>query len=288
VASVELSLYAVSSFDLTIGDLAASTGIAEPTLRMWEQRHGFPSPIRTPSGHRRYSHEQVELIERVVAGRNAGLSLSTAIERAQLTPAPTGLSLFSLLCRRRPELEARSIRKRALIAFSHGIEDEVLARAEAELMFGCFQRELFYRSSQARWDELAACTVATAVFADFDRPAFRGRGPAEIPIDRHQQLGREWGIVAYGGRSSICMVAREPASSSVDAPSSERSFEMVWTADPAAVRDLSEACIAAAGVHAPELAERAATVLDAGAAMVASDQGRLTAAILNRTLADLR
>jgi DICT domain-containing protein len=278
----------MSNFDLSIGDLAARTGVAEPTLRMWERRHGFPSPVRTPSGHRRYSHEQVELIERVISGRSAGLSLSTAIERAQLPAAPTGMSLFSLLCRRRPELEPRSIRKRALIAFSHGIEDEVLARAEAQLMFACFQRELFYRSSQARWDELAESTLAAAVFADFGRAAFPGRGPAEIPIERRQQLAREWAIVAYGGRSSICMVAREPASSSVDAPSSERSFEMVWTADPGAVRDLSEACVDAARVHAPELAERAATALDAESIAVASDQARLTAAILNRTLADLR
>jgi DICT domain-containing protein len=126
------------------------------------------------------------------------------------------------------------------------------------------------------------------VFADFGRAAFPGRGPAEIPIERRQQLAREWAIVAYGGRSSICMVAREPASSSVDAPSSERSFEMVWTADPGAVRDLSEACVDAARVHAPELAERAATALDAESIAVASDQARLTAAILNRTLADLR
>jgi DICT domain-containing protein len=278
----------VSSFELTIGDLAARTGVAEPTLRMWERRHGFPSPVRTPSGHRRYSQEQVELIERVVSGRNAGLSLSTAIERAQLPAAPTGVSLFSLLCRRRPELEPRSIRKRALIAFSHGIEDEVLARAEAQLMFACFQRELFYRSSQARWEELAESTVAAAVFADFDRAALPGRGPAEIPIERHQQLAREWAIVAYGGRSSICMVAREPASSSVDAPSPERSFEMVWTADPAAVRDLSTACVDAARVHFPRLAERAATSLEAESLAFTSDQARLTAAILNRTLADLR
>jgi DICT domain-containing protein len=205
-----------------------------------------------------------------------------------MPPAPTAMSLFSLLCRRRPELEPRSIRKRAMIAFSHGIEDEILARAEAQLMFACFQRELFYRNSQARWNELAVCTVATAVFADFDRATLPGRGPAEIPIERHQQLGREWAIVAYGGRSSICMVAREPASSSVEAPSSERSFEMVWTAEPGAARDLCEVCVDAARVHAPELAERAAMALDAESLAVPSDQARLTAAILNRTLADLR
>ena len=39
---------------LTIGELAERTGLSPTTLRMWEQRHGFPTPVRLPSGHRRY------------------------------------------------------------------------------------------------------------------------------------------------------------------------------------------------------------------------------------------
>ena len=35
------------------------TGIATGTLRMWEQRHGFPVPERSPSGHRRYRESEV-------------------------------------------------------------------------------------------------------------------------------------------------------------------------------------------------------------------------------------
>jgi DICT domain-containing protein len=278
----------LSTFELTIGDLSNRTGVAEATLRVWERRYGFPRPVRTPSRHRRYSDEQVELIERVLSLRAAGLSLTTAIERAQTAERPRGMSLFSLLLRRRPELDLSSIRKPTLIAFSRAIEDEVLARAEAEVMFGCFQREMFYRSSEGRWRELCESAVAAAVFADFGSASAPDRGPAEIPIDRRQQIAREWAIVAYGGRSSICMVARESASSNVDAPSPERTFEMVWTANPAAVRDLAQACANTAAVFAPKLAERAATVLDDESQAIAADPAPLTTAILNRTLGHLR
>ena len=35
---------------LAIKEVAERTGIAAGTIRMWEQRYGFPEPARTPSG----------------------------------------------------------------------------------------------------------------------------------------------------------------------------------------------------------------------------------------------
>jgi MerR family transcriptional regulator, light-induced transcriptional regulator len=163
-----------------------------------------------------------------------------------------------------------------------------LARAEADVMFACFQREAFYRSSQARWRQLSECAVAAAVFADFSSPSLPQRGPAEIPIERSQQIAREWAIVSYGGRSSICMVGRELASSSVEAPSSERSFEMAWTANPSAVRDLAQACADAAAPFAPHVAERTAAALDDESSLAPTDAAVITGAILKRTLGHLR
>ena len=57
---------------MSISDVVERTGVAEGTLRMWERRHGFPVPERLPSGHRRYSEEQVELVLRVLAARASG------------------------------------------------------------------------------------------------------------------------------------------------------------------------------------------------------------------------
>ncbi len=136
---------------ITIGELVRLTGVAEPTLRMWERRHGFPNPTRTPSGHRRYTEAQLEQVRRVVAGRAAGLSLTAAISRAQSPSTTERLSLFATIRRRPPELRPRLIGRPAMIVLSDAIEDECLARAEQQVLFGCFQQERFYRQAQARW-----------------------------------------------------------------------------------------------------------------------------------------
>lgn len=50
---------------LSIGEVAAATGISAETLRMWERRYGRPEAVRLPSGHRRYGPEQVRWLRRV-------------------------------------------------------------------------------------------------------------------------------------------------------------------------------------------------------------------------------
>src|ERR1700759_5160472 len=95
---------------LSIGDVVAATGVGEATLRAWERRFGFPSPRREPSGHRRYSREEVERIRAVVRERDRGLSLAVAIDR--VTAEPSGPpSLFAPLRERRPDLLPVQIRK---------------------------------------------------------------------------------------------------------------------------------------------------------------------------------
>jgi DNA-binding transcriptional MerR regulator/methylmalonyl-CoA mutase cobalamin-binding subunit len=42
-----------------MGAVTRRTGIGEHTLRAWERRFGFPDPKRLPSGHRRYTADQV-------------------------------------------------------------------------------------------------------------------------------------------------------------------------------------------------------------------------------------
>lgn len=42
-----------------MGAVTRRTGITEHTLRAWERRFGFPKPIRLPSGHRRFTVDQV-------------------------------------------------------------------------------------------------------------------------------------------------------------------------------------------------------------------------------------
>ena len=59
-----------------MGAVTRRTGLSDHTLRAWERRFGFPKPIRLPSGHRRYTGEQVQqllLINKALAcGYRAG------------------------------------------------------------------------------------------------------------------------------------------------------------------------------------------------------------------------
>lgn len=50
---------------LSIGELAAATGISVDTLRVWERRYGKPRPQRLPSGHRRYPRSLVAWLRKV-------------------------------------------------------------------------------------------------------------------------------------------------------------------------------------------------------------------------------
>lgn len=72
---------------LTIGEVAAMSGVAADTVRAWERRHAAVSPERTPAGHRRYRIHDVETLRRVrhnlVARR---LSLKLAVAEARGLP----------------------------------------------------------------------------------------------------------------------------------------------------------------------------------------------------------
>src|SRR3712207_4913702 len=118
--------------DLAIREVAEATGIAAGTIRMWEQRYGFPDPQRTASGYRRYSDDDVEALRRVASFRRLGLSIPAAIERvrgaAEVTDRPSIYAAVAAIDEMaRPQL----LRKQTLVAISRAIEHETLAHAAA-------------------------------------------------------------------------------------------------------------------------------------------------------------
>lgn len=64
---------------ISIGAVCRQTGIAAATLRKWEERYGFPSPVRTAGDHRVFRPSDLEaLIEisrRMAAGQRAGVAV---------------------------------------------------------------------------------------------------------------------------------------------------------------------------------------------------------------------
>jgi DNA-binding transcriptional MerR regulator/methylmalonyl-CoA mutase cobalamin-binding subunit len=68
--------HTASAASIPIRTLAALTGVNAITLRAWERRYGLLKPQRTPSGHRLYSHQHVELVRRVQALIARGVPVS--------------------------------------------------------------------------------------------------------------------------------------------------------------------------------------------------------------------
>lgn len=67
------------SSTFSVGRVAEMTGIAPATLRIWERRYGVPEPVRLPSGHRRYTADQVRWLRRVAEALALGARPGTIL-----------------------------------------------------------------------------------------------------------------------------------------------------------------------------------------------------------------
>lgn len=69
----------------SIAAAARATGLTQHTLRAWERRFGFPVPHRLPSGHRRFTREQVERLKLIkhalLLGHRASAVVPLPVER---------------------------------------------------------------------------------------------------------------------------------------------------------------------------------------------------------------
>jgi DNA-binding transcriptional MerR regulator len=57
---------------MSIGEVAAVTGVPAETLRTWERRYGFPAPERSEGGHRLYSRAAVSRLRQAVRAIDMG------------------------------------------------------------------------------------------------------------------------------------------------------------------------------------------------------------------------
>ncbi|HEY7793774.1 MAG TPA: DICT sensory domain-containing protein [Gaiellaceae bacterium] len=244
---------------LTIGQMARRTGVSVPTLRAWEDRYGFPRPVRLGSGHRRFTETDCDVVGAVVRLRGGGLSLEAAIARATADAERPPTSLFASLRARRPELAPWLVRKRALVGISRAIEDECLARGERGVLLGGFQEERHYRDSEPRWRELSRVAAAALALADFELVAEPEAGPVEIPLQPASPLHREWALVWDGPGFGACLVAWERLGHG--GPDGARPFEALWSVEPEVVRTAALVLLGAAAAAAPEAAAGARALL---------------------------
>jgi DICT domain-containing protein len=239
--------------DLAIKDVAERTGIAAGTIRMWEQRYGFPEPDRTAAGYRRYSDDDVESLRRVASYRRLGLSIPAAIDRVR-TDAGTALeqpSIYAAVSAIDGSARPHLLRKATLIALSRAIEHETLAAATSPIIFGAFQEEQRFRGVEHRYRRMARQADATTVFADFASERREPGRPVEIPIDLDDAIGNEWAVIVDAPGYSACLLAWEhPRQHAID--DAHRRFEAIWTVHPRAVRRAAQVAARLAGQVDPE------------------------------------
>ncbi len=243
---------------LSIKDVAERSGLAAGTIRMWEQRYGFPEPERTGAGYRVYAEEDVEALRRALAFRHRGLSVPAAIERARETGGPADRpSIYAAVASTDHGGRPQVLKKSTLVALSRAIEHETLAQAASPVLFSAFQHEAFYREVEARYRRIARFSDAVVAFADFPELRRPQGGPIEVPIAAEDRLGNEWAVIVDAPGYAACLLAWEvPGTTQPGDPGDlSRRFEAIWTLDPRATR--KAACVAArlAGRVDPELGE---------------------------------
>ena len=269
--------------DLAIKDVAERTGIAPGTIRMWEQRYGFPEPGRTASGYRRYTDDDVESLRRIASYRRLGLSIPAAIERVRAADVPSDRpSIYAAVATVDPSARPHLLRKSTLVALSQAMEHEALARAASPVLFAAFQEERFYRPVEHRYRRLAAQADAACVFADFGEVRRPRGGPVELPIDLDDAIGNEWALIIDAPGYCSCLLAWEhPREEAVDAA---RRFEAIWTVHPRATRRAAQVAAKLAGqIDAEYGAELDALLTDRPLAVESPAPG-LTA-LANRAIA---
>jgi len=74
---------------LTIGKLAAETGVGIETIRYYERSGILPLPDRLPSGYRVYSRENVRQLRFIKEAQTLGFTLQEISELLGMTVDPT-------------------------------------------------------------------------------------------------------------------------------------------------------------------------------------------------------
>jgi DNA-binding transcriptional MerR regulator len=213
--------------ELAIKDVAERTGIAAGTIRMWEQRYGFPVPGRTPAGYRRYTLRDVDLLRRVASLRESGLSVPAAIQRAQASEPIDQPSLFGAVVAMGAPVTSQLLRKRTLTSISRAMEDEVLARGTSPILVGAFKKSATTAwcstatGAWRRWRTSRSCSPTSPTSGK--RPTSPRRSPS--PEDA---IGNEWAVVIDAPGYAACLLAWEhPRSEAEDAhlADGDRRFE---------------------------------------------------------------
>lgn len=159
------------------------------------------------------------------------------------TPSKASQSIYLTVRRTHPDLVSVRLTKRALLALTRSLEREIAARARRPLLFGGFQRAVFFRDARPAWTSLAAGANAAVVFAeDFDGDDGDGAdGIVRVNLQPEALLRMEWAVVCDDAAFGVVLSAWEIPGQE-DVLDRERVFEVVWSMERAPVRAAARTC----------------------------------------------
>ncbi len=181
----------------TVKQVSGLTGVAEPTLRVWERRYGIVSPERSPGGYRLYDDAQLAVLRDMAALVDAGVPASRAaatVKELASSPVAEGRGTGAL-----PDGDEFIA---AALSLEPSVLDDVLRRALAAAPFEEVADQWILPQLQRlgeAWEageatvaheHFASGGVMRAVSAVFDAAAVSAEGPAVLvglaEGDRHQ------------------------------------------------------------------------------------------------------
>lgn len=203
---------------LTIQEASRLLQVPAPTIRSWERRYGVPVPSRSDGGHRRYTPEQLQMLQRMRHEISRG---RRAVEAAALVKAAQTESMNPLVT---------AFLQAAQHFDPSGIE-QTLDAARRELGLGCTIDEVLLpamREIGSRW-EAGRCDVAhehlatgatqawltkigrsSAITSRQDRPVLLSCGPRDYHTLALEAMAA---LLIEGGFDCRVLGARTPANS---------------------------------------------------------------------------
>jgi MerR family transcriptional regulator, light-induced transcriptional regulator len=145
-----------------IRTVCALTGLNPVTLRAWERRYGFIRPIRTPGGHRMYTQEHVDQINRALAMLERGMPISSAA-RALSTATASRTDVWTAM---------RSQVVSAIVRFDEAALDTIYESALALQPIEAVTRKLFVPVLEElgkRWESTEGRIAEEHFFSTYTR-----------------------------------------------------------------------------------------------------------------------
>ena len=115
---------------LCVGEVAARLGVSPSTVRMWGERYGLVASTRSPGGHRRYTVEDVERLQRlhdaVITGTSPAAAAQAVTGHANRAPGGRGGPGGSVLAVPGAGRAARGLARAASRLDEMGVEDSIV------------------------------------------------------------------------------------------------------------------------------------------------------------------